>query len=283
LPTMTSINFSPPGSPAETIPPLIPGGPTSIGDPTRDPSSLPTPSFSQRLTPILTKLAHGSAPFLSTFLVIHLSAPVLANLGGSSLSSQMMILGREYYQTSFGERFLFKLPFTIHVVSGIAKRLIALHRPPRPLKSLLSLSAYVSLLFFFPIHWHTHRAYPAIPSPPIYAVGPSELDYEFVKVGIQTWPWTSWFLYGGLALGVAWHMAEGLNIIYSTWVKGSGVGSKYLNVGGIQVRHRVVGASLAMIPVFSGVWFISREPIRAFTSLASTFQEVYKMSFIYRL
>lgn len=42
-------------------------------------------------TPVLVKLAHASAPFLSTFLLIHLSAPVLANVGGSNLSSNLMV------------------------------------------------------------------------------------------------------------------------------------------------------------------------------------------------
>lgn len=40
---------------------------------------------------ILTNVAHGSAPFITTFLLIHLSAPALANIGGSSLSSQVMV------------------------------------------------------------------------------------------------------------------------------------------------------------------------------------------------
>lgn len=41
--------------------------------------------------PCLTKIAHGSTPFITTFLLIHLSAPALANLGGSSLASQTMV------------------------------------------------------------------------------------------------------------------------------------------------------------------------------------------------
>ena len=42
-------------------------------------------------TSILVKLAHASAPFLSTFLLVHLSAPLLANVGGSRLSSNVMV------------------------------------------------------------------------------------------------------------------------------------------------------------------------------------------------
>ena len=44
--------------------------------------------------PFFTKTAHISAPFITTFLLIHLSAPALANLGGSSLSSQTMVSSR---------------------------------------------------------------------------------------------------------------------------------------------------------------------------------------------
>ena len=39
----------------------------------------------------LTTVIHASSPFLTTFLLIHLSAPVLANVGGSSLASQVMV------------------------------------------------------------------------------------------------------------------------------------------------------------------------------------------------
>ena len=52
-------------------------------------------SFLRRLAmatqPILTRIAHGSAPFITTFALIHLSAPILANLGGTSLASQAMV------------------------------------------------------------------------------------------------------------------------------------------------------------------------------------------------
>jgi hypothetical protein len=40
---------------------------------------------------VLTNVAHVSAPFLSIFLIVHLSAPALANVGGSSLSSNVMV------------------------------------------------------------------------------------------------------------------------------------------------------------------------------------------------
>jgi hypothetical protein len=39
----------------------------------------------------LTVVAHGTTPFITTFLLIHLSAPVAAIGGGSSLASQVMV------------------------------------------------------------------------------------------------------------------------------------------------------------------------------------------------
>ncbi|KAL4246149.1 hypothetical protein ABKN59_009336 [Abortiporus biennis] len=270
-----------------TVPPLIPGGPPSIGDLSRDPKQPPDSqpvSLRQKITPVLTKLAHGSAPFLTTFVLIHLTAPALANLGGTSLSSQVMLLGREYYQTSFGEKYLLLLPFAIHTSTSIAKRLITPKRSTRSLRSLLSITGYVALLVFVPIHYLTHRVYPTDPSPPIYSIGPSELDYEFAKVAVETWPWRSWLLYGGLTLGVAWHMAEGANIIYTTWFKGKGgLGAGTVKIGKLQVRQRVIGATLAFIPALTGLWMISTEPIMAFSSTILRFQEVLKKSFIFRL
>lgn len=39
----------------------------------------------------LTKLSHGSTPFITTFILIHLTAPAMATIGGSGLSSQTMV------------------------------------------------------------------------------------------------------------------------------------------------------------------------------------------------
>ncbi|OBZ75548.1 hypothetical protein A0H81_04865 [Grifola frondosa] len=167
--------------------------------------------------PILTKLAHGSAPFISTFLLIHLSAPVLANLGGSSLSSQVMILGREYYQTSFGEKYLVLAPLFIHPLSGIFKRLLA-PAPARRLSSILSITGYTAVAFVS-MHFLVHRTFPADPAPPIFSVGPSELDYEYVKFALSEWPWRSWLGYVGLTACIAWHATEGMKIIWNTWLR----------------------------------------------------------------
>ncbi|KAG9318081.1 hypothetical protein JVU11DRAFT_146 [Chiua virens] len=225
-------------------------------------------------TPILVKLAHASAPFLSTFLVVHLSAPLLANLGGSSLSSNVMLLGREYYQTSFGERYLLLMPFVIHVASGVARRLLAStpSKQPRRLTSTLSLTAYTALVFL-PIHVFTHRLAPTDVSPPILAVGPAELDYEFVKTGLSQFPWRSWALYTGLVASVLMHGVEGINLLRTTWLGAARLSS--------QTRKLIVGA--ASLPVIFGLWALSREPLMALTSTVERYTACFTTLWVYRL
>lgn len=70
-------------------PPMHPHPDPSAGsEPT---PGISTPSLRRRLSPYLTKIAHGSAPFISTFVLIHLTSPALATIGGSSLASQVMV------------------------------------------------------------------------------------------------------------------------------------------------------------------------------------------------
>ena len=57
-----------------------------------DPSSTRTPAPWRRTAQsVLTRLSHGTTPFITTFVLIHLTAPALAALGGTSLSSQVMV------------------------------------------------------------------------------------------------------------------------------------------------------------------------------------------------
>ncbi|KAG8217105.1 hypothetical protein J3R82DRAFT_5135 [Butyriboletus roseoflavus] len=223
-------------------------------------------------TPILVKLAHASAPFLSTFLLIHLSAPILANVGGSNLSSNLLLLGREYYQTPFGEKYLLLTPFAIHVASGIARRLFAPpSKQPRRLTSPLSLAGYTALVFL-PIHVFTHRLAPTDASAPISAVGPAELDYEFVKTGLSRFPWRSWVLYSGLVVSVLVHAVEGANIIRASWV-----GTR------LSSRTRRVIAGAVSVPVMLGLWTLSREPLMALSSTVERYSACLTSLWVYRV
>ncbi|THU81976.1 hypothetical protein K435DRAFT_844542, partial [Dendrothele bispora CBS 962.96] len=201
------------------------------------PTDHPGRSLRQRLLPYLTKASHISAPFISTFLLVHLTAPAIANVGGSGLSSMTMILGREYYQTAIGEPWLVFTPLAIHAMSGVVRRvLLVLPRLWRgitnpdsdPTKNTasyhwlsssftpLTLSAY-PLLFLFPIHFAIHRILPMTPSPPIHSLGPAELDFNFVAHGLKTWPIRSWLMYGALIGCATVHAVEGSKVLMQKW------------------------------------------------------------------
>ncbi|EDR11232.1 uncharacterized protein LACBIDRAFT_315798 [Laccaria bicolor S238N-H82] len=240
-------------------------------------SSNPRKPFHIVSLPYLTKLAHGSAPFLATFLLIHLAAPAVANLGGSSLSSQTMLLGREYYQTSFGENFLLLSPLVVHSMSGIAKRLLSpKDQPPRPASSLLSISGYATLFLFLPIHYMTHRVNPTSDVPPIFAVGPSELDYEYVKMGLHTWPWRSWLLYGGLVGSATLHLADGMAVIWNTYLKRKLASSS-------RKTRLAVSLGVIALPVMMGIYALSQEPMMIFASTMERYKASFMSSTVYQI
>jgi succinate dehydrogenase/fumarate reductase cytochrome b subunit len=188
-------------------------------------------------------------------------------------------LGREYYQTSFGERYLVLAPLVIHPLASVAKRLFSpgigsqgSWLRPRPITSVLSSTGYLTL-FFLPVHYLTHRIYPTIPDAPIHSFGPAELDYEFVKAGLQHWPRRSWVLYIGLVACVALHSVEGISIITATQF-GRAVVTKN--------KRRLVSL-IAGIPALTGLYFISKETVWALTPSVKSYVDAFSRSIIYRI
>ncbi|KAG7453132.1 uncharacterized protein BT62DRAFT_880411 [Guyanagaster necrorhizus] len=232
--------------------------------------------------PYLTKIAHGSSPFITTFLLIHLAPPALANLGGSSLSSQTMLLGREYYQTNFGEKYLVFAPIAIHALSAFMKRVLSGPKnPPRPAWSVLTITGYATMWLLLPVHFLVHRRFPTSSTAPILEVGPSELDFEFVKVGLRAWPWRSALLYGGLVVCVVLHVADGVGVMWNVYLAGGSWGRRMKrSVRRYRRAGLVVGVAL---PVLSGLVVLVREPIFAFASTVKRFEAVFLMSWVYRL
>ena len=190
------------------------------------------------------------------------------------------LLGREYYQTPFGERYLVLAPLVIHPLASIAKRLfspgVGSQKPwsqPRPITSVLSSTGYLTLSLFLPIHYFTHRVYPAIAEAPIHSFGPAELDYEFVKTGLQTWPLRSWFLYIGLVGCVALHSVEGISII---------TGVQFGKVVVPRSRRKLLSLIVG-VPALTGLYFISRETLWALTSSVQSYVAAFSGSVVYRV
>jgi len=195
--------------------------------------------------------------------------------------NDLQLLGREYYQGSLSEPLLVLAPLTVHALSGILKRLLSPpNRPPRRISHLLSLTGYASFFIFLPIHFLTHRQYPTLESSPIYSVGPSELDYEFVKTGLQTWPIRSWFLYGGLILSTTVHFVDGMTIIWNTWLKKDANASWKRNTCPTRM---VLGIGAIALPTLLGLYALAKEPMMTFASMANRYRAVFMSSFIYRI
>ncbi|KAF8626369.1 hypothetical protein AX15_005019 [Amanita polypyramis BW_CC] len=236
--------------------------------------------------PFLTKIAHGCTPFITTFIVVHLASPAVASFGGSALSSKVMLLSREYYQTAWGEPLLVLAPIVFHVGAGAAKRVLSTSpgRKPRPLSSIITYTGYALGALFLPIHFTLHRVYPTTVDHPINALGPAELDYEFVKYGLQRWPIRSWVLYAGLVSCVALHGIAGVKIIWQTWFGGSAT-KREDSTSGRKRRgnNLVITASSIVAPVLVGIFALSREPSMMFSSTAARFKGVFQRSWIYRI
>ncbi|KAF5324656.1 hypothetical protein D9611_004164 [Ephemerocybe angulata] len=195
------------------------------------------------------------------------------------LSTQL--LGREYYQTPFAEKALVLGPITAHIVSATLKRLLS-SKPstePRRWRSPLSVTGYAVALLYLPVHYLTHRVHPAQEAAPILAVGPSELDFEFVKHGLQTWPVRSWLIYGGLTMLTVFHMSFGAGIIWNRWMKPL---LPTVSIGSTKTRNRLVFGGLAL-PALTGLYFMSKEPVLTFSSTLTRYTASYLTSSIYRL
>lgn len=157
-------------------------------------------------------------------------------------------------------------PLLVHPAAAISKRLLA-PNAPRSLTSVLSLTGYIAVPLLI-AHYVVNRSYPTDPIPPIAEVGPSELDYEFVKVFLKTMPWAGWIGYGGLTVTIAWHAIEGLRIVWNV---------RFREVVGrwtLDAYARAAMASAAALPVLSGLYIMSREPVFAFAGVASRYRAV---------
>lgn len=117
-------------------------------------------------------------------------------------------------------------------------------------------------------------------TPPISAVGPAELDYEFVKTGLKNWPIRSCFLYGGLILSTTLHIVDGLQVIRNRWLKGI-FDLQAWKVPGRLARTILTMGAFALPPVL-GLVVLSKEPLMTFASMVERYRAVYHCSYVYR-
>ncbi|OCB91351.1 hypothetical protein A7U60_g1390 [Sanghuangporus baumii] len=243
------------------------------------PSSSQTNSIRKTLLPYLTKAAHLPAPFISAFLLVHLSAPILANVGGASLSSSVMLLGREYYQGSPQELLLLFGPLGLHVSASVLKRLLSPY-PPRPIRSLLSTAGYTALAII-PIHILIQRVYPTDPAYPISSIGPAQLDFSFVQHALQKWPIRSILLYVSLTAATILHALEGFALLNDLYLVKDGSAKRWDKS---KVRTRRIAAATGISAVLGGVLMLWKEPIiMPLPSILARFDAVLQKSIIYRL
>lgn len=168
----------------------------------------------------------------------------------------------------------------MHTTSALLKRVFSSSTPrpaTRPLTSALSVTGYTAALLLLPVHIYTHRLAPSEPAPPISSLGPSELDYEYVKAALHGWPARSTALYVALVLAVALHAADGVGVLWSTWVRQQ----QTKKLPGRRARRALAGA--AVLPVLTGLAIVAREPLFAFASMAERYRAALTHSFVYRL
>ncbi|KAI9452947.1 hypothetical protein BJY52DRAFT_1214368 [Lactarius psammicola] len=152
--------------------------------------------------------------------------------------------GRQCYQTTLEERYLLFGPLFIHSSSAIIKRLFS-PRVPRSLTGALSVTGYATAFFFLPVHFVTHHLVSPDPAPVISSPSPSELDYEFVKMG------RDYLVYMGLGPEAAGTQGE-------------------------------TPASVAVVPVLTGLAVFAREPLYALASLEARHRAALTQSIVYR-
>lgn len=170
----------------------------------------------------------------------------------------------------------------MHGVAAILKRVLSPPgRPPRKLTHLMSISGYAVFLLFLPIHFATHRDAPMLETPPIYGVGPSELDYEFVKTGLKTWPIRSALLYGGLVVLTTAHVVDGMALIWNTWLKDWLSGSRLTALK--RDRRMFIGLACVALPVLTGLYALAKEPLLTFGDMASRYKAVFLTSWVYQI
>ncbi|CAE6525076.1 unnamed protein product [Rhizoctonia solani] len=252
----------------------------------------------------LTYAQHIPTPFITTFMLIHLSAPALASIGGTDAANQVMLLGREYYHGIPQENLLVFLPITLHVGASLIKRTVKLGRKvidrlkakstrqesatgssgPLATSDVLIWTGYPLFLVLSP-HIATHRLIPSSPAPPISSISPSELDYTFIHFGLKNWPVRSWIMYAVLVGAGLTHAIYGMPVVWRQTLL------KLFKKARIVHSESRLGTSWRISPkagllgmgiIFLGVLRISRDDLFISRLMETRMVSAYRMSALYK-
>lgn len=174
----------------------------------------PRPFLSlQKTYGLLTKVQAGSAVVFSTFAVMHGAQVLSANVGGSSLANNWIMLGRPFYQDEHLEGLLVTGSALTHVLAGLGKLGIRLYWNNK--------TAHVSNAALLP--YHTAAGYALIPLaglhyylvrhlPVDYYGDSSFIDFGYIAWGLQNKPVFTYGLHMALIVTGVYHMVSGVQV-----------------------------------------------------------------------
>ncbi|CEH13693.1 Domain of unknown function DUF1691 [Ceraceosorus bombacis] len=176
-------------------------------------------SAARRMDVWLRRISHLSASAFGVFVILHISAPVVAAIAppnsAQEWAGKTMLLGRVYYQGAWSEPVLVWAMLGAHISSSLSRRLLrstASTTSPVAQRIKAPSSHTTSAIILLPLlalHSLTTRLIPA-------RKGVSEvLDHSFVARGFQTWPLLSCGSYAALLGAMLIHSIGGARRIYS--------------------------------------------------------------------
>lgn len=172
-------------------------------------------------------------------------------------------------------------PLAVHIGAAVVKRAIV--GPPKT-PSILGATGWLLATAVLPAHVLLHRLNPANPIPPILSLGPSQLDYEFVKVGLAVWPVMSWTLYSALVVGMMFHAVEGAAIMFRVFKRGTAP-SEPKDRRRRKERTAImknIAASAGISTVLGGLAVIATEPLNVSRVLMSRIEASFMLQSMFR-
>ncbi|KAI7895006.1 uncharacterized protein EV154DRAFT_477781 [Mucor mucedo] len=172
----------------------------------------PRPFLSlQKTYGILTKVQAGSAVVFSTFVVMHGAQIVSANVGGSSLANNWIMLGRPFYQDEHLEGLLVTGSALTHVAAGLAKLGIRLYWNKKTGQGSHLLPYHAAtgyaLIPLAGLHYYLVRHLPVD-----YYGDSSFIDFGYIAWGLQNKPVFTYGLHLALVVAGVYHSVSGIQV-----------------------------------------------------------------------